>query len=182
MTNPTLVDETIGRLESLQESLGGTIRTDGSNGAGAIPPERDPVEFIEEQMDRLLAALGKIASSLPSPPTWEPPMTAWTTVEGELVVWLDVAGARPGCLEISLGEGGLIVEGRRTPPATFAEPVGVPELLFGRFRRVVALSPTFAAEKVVASVRDGILELRLPPTVRTPERRRSLPISWTATS
>ena len=103
---------------------------------------------------------------------FEPAVDVWET-DTELVVEVEVPGARSGDVEVRLDGRQLVVSGQ-LPGAP--EPRGrdlCVERPRGRFQRVVAL-PAEVAGEPVAALSAGVLEIRLP---RPAGGRRRIPVA-----
>ena len=89
--------------------------------------------------------------------------------EQALYVSADVPGVEPGNLEVSLDEGVLSVAAR-------AEQRGDAGVATEFRRRFTLREPSrYDAEQISATLRHGVLELRLPKSERS--RRRQIPVT-----
>lgn len=93
-------------------------------------------------------------------PAWEPPVDVFET-ESELVIRAAVPDVNPDDFEIALGEGGLLLTGRRRLSAEAVRgAIRQLEIPYGRLERLVALPP--GEYRVAASqYHDGCFEIRL---------------------
>ncbi len=75
----TEVEETIGRVEQLYQTLTGSPLPRSEAPYAPIPAERDPAEHVEKQLNRLLTILGELGGEVrPVPLTsWTPAMSVW---------------------------------------------------------------------------------------------------------
>src|SRR5262249_54803013 len=119
--------------------------------------EVDPASHIERQLERLLGEINGPAVSS----RWSPPLQAWEP-DGALVLAFDVPGLARDAIEVSLGSGSVIVSGERRQPWQPSARVLASELPHGRFRRVIPLPPGARVEQLNATLRDGVLEVRVP--------------------
>lgn len=90
--------------------------------------------------------------------------------EDEQAIWVsaDVPGVEPGQVEISIDEGVLSVTARTKATS------GAPAVEFAR--RFTLREPSrYDADRVTATLRHGVLELRLPKAERA--RRRQIPVT-----
>ncbi|HLU68572.1 MAG TPA: Hsp20/alpha crystallin family protein, partial [Kofleriaceae bacterium] len=126
-----------------------------------IPPERDPVEFVESQLDRLLQALGPASMAARLGP-WTPPMQVAESPE-EIRIAIDVPGVPRDAIEVTVSHHLLVVSGARAldlqGPGWRVHGAETPA---GPFRRVIALPVTADAGQMTAHLRDGVLELHIP--------------------
>jgi len=91
---------------------------------------------------------------------WHPPTDAYET-ETQFVVRMDVAGVRREDLKIILMDGYLLIRGIRrdtVPPGK--KHFYKMEITMGPFERKVPLPRNVALSEVLATYRDGILEIR----------------------
>lgn len=105
-----------------------------------------------------------------------PPMDAYRTDDGALVLRLEVPGIAPDDLEVSVNRGVLTVTGERK----LDEEVGADNWLrreraVGAFSRSVSLSETVDPSSITAEFNHGVLELRIPPAPE--ERPTRIPIA-----
>src|SRR2546426_778294 len=73
------VEETIGRMEQLYQTLTGSSLPRTEVPYSPIPAEKDPAEHVEKQLNRLLTLLGDLGGDVrPLPLTsWTPAMSVW---------------------------------------------------------------------------------------------------------
>ncbi len=163
------VDQAIRQVEQLYRSLTGQDPPAGERPFAPIPPEREPNRYVEEQMDRLLGMIGSAAPQPQSQPqfAWTPPLMVWEGAR-ESVICLELAGATRDEVEVQVAQNLLIVSGRRSQPKLDGEEyqLRVAERPLGPFRRVVMLPPTALVEQMNATMRDGLLEVRIPRATR----------------
>ena len=109
-----------------------------------------------DRLHRQFFQLGQVGRM----PAWEPPVDVFETGT-ELVVRAAVPDVNPDDFEIVLGEGGLLLAGRRRLPAEALEGgIRQLEIPYGRLDRRVGLPP--GRYRVVASrYHDGCFEIRL---------------------
>jgi HSP20 family protein len=182
----TEIDDTIGKVENLYRSLTGQEAPELKAPFAPIPAERDPVEHVQEQMERLNQLLGA-ASGQPNtqPQSWQPVLSLWETSE-ELLLSIDLPGVTRQNIEVNIQAtpqaNVLIVTGRRVAPTTTNNggklaPLRV-EHPIGVLRRVIPLPLTAKTEQITSTLQDGVLLVRIPrqpqPTASSP---RSIPIT-----
>jgi HSP20 family molecular chaperone IbpA len=167
------IDETIAASERLHEAITGTRPIAASPDApyAPIPPERDPVAHVEEQVDRLLYALsGPVA---PPARAVSPPISI--VEEGaEYLFLIDVPGVARDRLDLHVRGDTLVVAGRRAEPAGEGQKVRLAEPSFGAFRRAIRLPPDAHAKEMNARLKEGVLEIRIP---RSTGSSRSVPVA-----
>lgn len=169
------VDHAIRHVEDLYRSVTGETAPPRTED-GAIPPEREPAQYVEEQMERLASALGTLSST---ELVWargelSAPISVWED-DDRYLVYVDLPGVPRDRVHVSIrGEHVEIIAQRvdlldRSSSARlhWAERAG------RRFRRLVPLPRGAQAHEIRAEMRDGVLELRIP---RAPYAR-VIPIS-----
>jgi HSP20 family protein len=102
----------------------------------------------------------------PSPATggriWAPPVDLYETSD-DLVLTLEVPGVRDKDVSVSITGDLLSVKGERRFEHDAKEQQFLHlERVYGKFERLVQLPIPVQADKVKASYRDGVLEIRLP--------------------
>ncbi len=143
--NPS-IEQTIDRVEQLYATITGHTPPIIEGNGSRIPPETDPVRHVEDQLGRLLAALGQqlVPETSPRAP-WSPPMIAWQDDTG-----YELAIAMPGIardqIELWLEPRALVVRG---------------ELPVGRVERAVALPQSVDKSDITARLEAGLLRVRI---------------------
>jgi HSP20 family protein len=92
----------------------------------------------------------------------------------ELLVTAEVPGFSPEDLHVSMEQGSLIVRGERRDDTPEGYSVHRKERGALRFARAFALPARVEADKIKATLRNGILELRLPKAAE--ERPRTISV------
>jgi HSP20 family protein len=152
------IDETIGRVEELYQRVTGAPLP-GSEGLYApIPAERDPGEYVEEQLNRLLGMLGGWAS--PSSPAWAPPVSI-SESESEILVEADLPGVGRDQVTVTVLGSALVLAGTRPVTRGNGTQVRQNERTLGPFRRVLMLPPGMHVGDPAAQMKDGVLEIRI---------------------
>jgi HSP20 family protein len=94
--------------------------------------------------------------------SWTPSIDMYET-EKEFVLRAVLPGVNMEDVDISVIGNTLTVKGERKPPADVDdEDYEWCEVCYGDFSRSVSLSKEFQADRIRASLEDGILEIRLP--------------------
>src|SRR5258708_429001 len=105
------IDKTIGQVSHLYRAVTGREIPLSDTPYAPIPAERDPVEHVQEQMDRLLGLLnGPNGSS--NGVRWVPPITIYESAT-EVVVAVYTPGASRDRVDVHLESGVLVVAGER---------------------------------------------------------------------
>jgi len=129
------------------------------------------LERMQEEMDRLIsfARPGRTWSGYRS--NVYPPLNIYDDHES-FVVWAEVPGVEPKSIDISVAGDTLTISGERTAP-TVPEKASVHrrERNMGRFSRAFTLPDQVDSTKVVASCKNGILEIRLPRAEQARQRK-----------
>jgi HSP20 family protein len=163
------IDQTIAGVERLYRRITGRDAPEASAGAYApIPPEADAGKHVEAQLERLVATLGHEPGN-GGGPSWAPRCTLLDNGT-ELVCRADLPGVDQTHVKVSIQPGALEIDGVRTPPEGGWNQRAA-ETPCGPFRRVVPL-PVFAVvDKAAATLRDGVLEVRVPIGNRASQSR-----------
>jgi HSP20 family protein len=99
-----------------------------------------------------------------------PPVDIFEDPESITVI-ADMPGVSPGQLTIDLHEGVLTITGRAQPPARQQEISIFQEYRAGTFQRSFVLSEAVDQAKIQATLKHGILRLRLPKVERAKPRQ-----------
>lgn len=92
--------------------------------------------------------------------------------QGRFVILADLPGIEPGEIEIQMDKGVLTIKGQRTgEAATEAGLYSRSERRQGSFQRDFALPDSADAEGIVASGRNGVLEISIPKKPQASPRR-----------
>jgi len=104
--------------------------------------------------------------------TWVPTLDIYRK-EGHLVIRVDIPGVSPDALEVTVNdEGVLTIKGERKWEEDKVEALCC-ERFYGEFERLVQLPDGVDTERIEASYKDGVLELRIPyREVPKPSHRR----------
>jgi HSP20 family protein len=168
------IDDAIVQIENLYKALTGTQATSTESPYAPIPPERDPVAHVQEQVDRLLQALTTPFSQMSM--AGVPPISV-SENGTEFVVFVDVPGVARDRLDVSLRGNMLVITGERPGPGSDGHRLRVAERTFGAFRRVLRLPAEARAAEMSARLKDGVLEVRIPRTSDAPSNARNVPVA-----
>jgi HSP20 family protein len=89
----------------------------------------------------------------------------------EMVVLADVPGVDETHLDITLDKNVLTIRGTVEPPAFEGHTSLQTEYGVGDFERTFTLSDDVSREGIEASVKDGVLQLKLPKTARSARQK-----------
>jgi HSP20 family molecular chaperone IbpA len=172
------LDEAIHRVEDLYRSLTGHDAPATEAPYAPIPPERDPVEFVDAQLERLLRALPGTAPARPVA-SFAPPMTVAQSGD-ELAISVDLPGVARESVEVSITQNLLLIAGERAlqqrAGAVESWRVHASERPLGRFRRALALPPGALVDQLSAEMKDGVLEIRVPCPQPAGTEPRTIPV------
>jgi len=173
------IDDVIGQVENLYRSVTGQKVPNGDVTYAPIPPERDPVAHVQEQMDRLLSALSDplmVPRVVEAERTWVPPVSVWEG-QTELVIDVDLAGVPRDKIDVSVHGSVLLISGVRTAQPGEAHRLAMNERPMGPFRRPVLLPNGLRTADMGAQLRDGVLTVRIPREERAHVPPRAVPVS-----
>lgn len=162
------IESAIQQVERLYQSVVGQAPPPlGDEPFATIPPEREPFRFIEEQVERLNQMLGTTVQRITARAPWTPAASLWETPD-TYVLQVDLPGVPRSTLQVTLVGGTLDVMGERPPPALDGRERAAEEArtrwserMGGSFRRSVSLPEDADASDVRATLRDGVLEIRV---------------------
>lgn len=154
------IEETITSMEKLLTAVTGQNPPASDPAYAPIPAEKDPVQHVEEQIARLLSLLeGSSAVSRGGiGPGFSPPLSVWET-ESELVLRFQIPGVKREEVEVVAKDGVLTVRGQTAP--SVEERLKLAEHPVGPFRRAVILPKGLKIQEPKATMRDGLLEIRI---------------------
>lgn len=126
----------------------------------------DPVRDIQTEVNRLFDSFfGRpvtLAGALGAERLWAPVADMYETKD-DLVVSLEVPGVREKDVTVSITGDLLTVKGERKFEREIKdESYHRLERAFGKFERTIQLPMPVQSDKVKATYRDGVLEIRLP--------------------
>ena len=126
-----------------------------------------------EDMDRLFSDLFQPAPAAEAGSLWdqeEPPLNAWED-EGRFHVEVELPGFKLEDLEIFVVKNELTLRGERKDATENGRTFHRRERGTGPFARVVRLPAEVEAEKVEATLRDGVLTISLPKAAQAKPRK-----------
>jgi HSP20 family protein len=154
------LDEAIGKVSSLYRAVTGREIPLADSPYAPIPAEKDPVQHVQEQMDRLLGLLDG-GNATANSTTWAPPIVIYES-PAEFVVTIDVPGATRDNVEVHLESGMLVISGQRVTSPANGETLRHTEVRLGAFRRAVPIPAGLRTTDMTARLENGVLEVRIP--------------------
>jgi HSP20 family protein len=155
------LDEAIGQVSQLYRTVTGRDMPETDVPFAPIPAEKDPVQHVQEQVDRLVGLLNGGPSTPRAAAPWVPPIAIYESAH-EVLVALDVPGMNRDRIDVHLEAGLLVVSGQRVPSPAEGQTLRHAEARFGMFRRVVPLPPGLRTTDMSARLDRGVLEVRIP--------------------
>ena len=120
------------------------------------------VADIQTEVNRLFDSFFGRPASAAAGRAWTPPVDLYETKD-DLLLTVELPGVRDKDVTVSITGDLLSVKGdRRFEPDAKEQHLLHVERAYGTFERLVQLPMPVQADKVKASYRDGILEIRLP--------------------
>lgn len=171
------LDEAIGQVTNLYRAITGREAPVGDAVYAPIPAEKDPVQHVQEQMDRLLAVLSNpgLVAWMAMVPPWTPTISVLES-NTEVIICADLPGAPRDRIEVSVQGSVLMIGGQRPPPVPDGHQMRANERTFGLFRRAVPLPSGLRTQDLTAHLRDGVLEVRIPREAASTVGARTVPV------
>ncbi len=154
------IDHAISSVENLYRKVTGQDPPPSAESHAPMPVEKDPGQFVEEQLERLLAMLDERTGVAAGAPPWSPLLTVLED-ENEITVLAELPGVEHKDVEVLLEGNVLSLRGRRTAPWGPEKRPRLAEWLTGPFARRVLLPPTARFGEPKAQLKHGVLEVRL---------------------
>ncbi len=158
-TSAVEIDGAIAAMERLYAAATGSAPPAAEGGSAPIPVERDPAQYVGEQIDRLLATLEQ--GTAPRGGIWTPAVTILEAAD-EFIVCVDLPGVERRELEVVLQGNALDIRGRRSFAQSDGLRLRLSERPLGRFARRILLPVGATAGEPAAALREGVLEIRVP--------------------
>ncbi len=157
----TEVEETIGRMEQLYQSLTGSPLPRSETPYAPIPAERDPAEHVEKQLNRLLTLLGELGGGVQPVPltSWTPAMSVWES-HTEIRICVDLPGVVRDKVQVTAQGKILTISGNREILKNEDFRLHSSEAPIGPFRRTVFI-PGGMRDEPRAEMKEGVLEIRI---------------------
>jgi HSP20 family protein len=167
------IETTIAQVEKLYSTLTGGPAPSSETPYAPIPAEKDPMQHVEEQMSRLLEALGTARPERAAAPAWMPPLAVWES-DSEIVVCLDLPGLKREQVEVVVQGDMLTVSGVRQ--VREGHRLRTSECPLGAFRRALIIPAALRGAEPVAQMKEGVLEIRVARPAAEAARSRSVPV------
>ena len=165
MKDTETIDSAIDQVERLFRSVTGQDTPPvGEQPYATIPPEKNPEEHIQEQIDRLMEKLAEVSGSPGIGSQWAPPVSLWEGKK-EILIAMDLPSVPRESIRVAVHHGLLEIAGSRQvrPPAEGEHfQLKYIEHPYGKFRRMLPLPLGAHTDGLEARVRDGVLEIRIP--------------------
>jgi len=159
------IDSAIDQVERLFRSVTGRDTPPvGEHPYATIPPEKNPEEHVQEQIDRLMEKMAELSGRPGVGSQWMPPVALWESKDLVLVA-VDVPGVTREAIQVTVNQGLLEISGSRQirlPEEDATLELKHVEHPFGKFRRTLPLPLGARTDGLEARIRDGILEIRIP--------------------
>lgn len=101
------------------------------------------------------------ASATPGHVGFIPSVDVYEVTEG-LVIELEAPGVPAEAIRVTIGEGGLLIEGTKADPEAARKRYLRAERAFGAFRRHVVLPSDARMDAAAATLREGVLRISVP--------------------
>jgi len=139
-----------------------------------FPSSLATLSDLRHEMERVLDSFG--AGRVPwAPAAAYPALSIWDTGDA-LCVEAEVPGLRQDDLEIYAVGNELTLKGRRELPHVEKRVYHRQERAIGEFSRVITLPVEVDAERVDATLKDGVLTVRLPKAESAKPRKIALKV------
>lgn len=133
----------------------------------AIPT--DVSEQVREQLRRLLTHFEELRVVAPPPGAWLPSIDL-CELSDAILMRVELPGVEKREIRLSIFDNVLKIEGRKQRRQESSDEQGKPlrylclERSYGRFERTVVLKWPVEVDHISATLREGVLEIRLPKT------------------
>jgi len=128
-----------------------------------------PADLVEDEMERMMRRFfGRPLSSASGEGFWHPPVDIHIT-EKSVLVRIDIPGADPDKVDISIEDNRLLVRGKRIPckEAAKNEQCWYNETNRGDFHRIIDLPEYVDGDKASATSENGVLTIEMPKREET---------------
>jgi HSP20 family protein len=117
---------------------------------------------LENEMGRLFHGLAAGSSQGETPTIWSPRVDIEESKEG-YVVKAELPGIKLEDIKITVADNQLVIRGEKRREVEKDDTAyHRVERVYGAFERVFTLTKAVAADKIEATYRDGVLEVRVP--------------------
>jgi HSP20 family protein len=165
------VDEEISKLEVLYKQLTGLAPKLGPTPYAPIPPEADPVNFIQQNLQRLyqVATNSGVAAGPSVPAMTVAPRVNVFENDKEWICHIDIPGVAKSDVALNIGGGVLRLSTTRKGPGDASLKAVHCESAPCRFERAIPVPTQVKSDSVEARLEHGVLSVRLvkePAVVR----------------
>jgi len=165
MNESQSIDSAIDQVERLFRSVTGHDAPPvGEQPYATIPPEKNPEDHIQQQIDRLVEKLAEVSGNPAVGGLWKPSISLWEGKK-EVLITVDLPGVARESVQVKAGQGILEISGsRQNRPAQDGERFELKyvENPSGKFKRTIPLPLGAITDGLQAQLRNGVLELRIP--------------------
>ncbi|HMF08601.1 MAG TPA: Hsp20/alpha crystallin family protein [Thermoanaerobaculia bacterium] len=160
-TSPTAteIDRTIDRMEQFYRSVTGREAPPADTGYAPIPAEKDPAEYVEKQLGRLLQMLGATPAQA-AEPAWRPPMSVKES-DRQILIRIDLPGVSRDQVRVTTQGNVMTVSGVRPQSDDGELRLLWRERPSGPFRRAVWIPGGLGPSEPSAEMKAGVLEIRI---------------------
>ncbi|HKD10597.1 MAG TPA: Hsp20/alpha crystallin family protein [Thermoanaerobaculia bacterium] len=160
-TSPTTteIDRTIDRMEQFYRSVTGRDAPPVDTGYAPIPAEKDPAEYVEKQLGRLLQMLEGTPANA-SAPAWRPPMSV-KEGDRQILIRIDLPGVPRDQVRVTTQGNVLTVSGERAQSDDGELRLLWRERPSGPFRRTLWIPGGLGPSEPSAELKAGVLEIRI---------------------
>jgi HSP20 family molecular chaperone IbpA len=102
--------------------------------------------------------------------TFLPPTDIYETKDG-ILMFLDMPGADPSSLDVTVEGHDLSISAQVTPSSADGYTPVYAEYQEGNFERAFTLSDQVDGERIEAVFKDGVLQLKLPKVAQSPAKK-----------
>lgn len=132
-----------------------------SEASDAIRNVQRLVMRVVDELNNDVTGEGKEATSSKWPFTPPPPAADVVEEDEQLRVLVDLPGVHDNDLDLTLQGNSVVIEGERRDPHPGTTP-RKGEIHYGKFRREVLLPCEVIADNIDATLKNGVLEIKLP--------------------
>jgi HSP20 family molecular chaperone IbpA len=120
--------------------------------------------------DQTIAAPPAVAEAVNDAPTFVPPADIIETKDA-IIMLLEMAGADPGSLSVTVEKNVLTVSARSTPFSPQGYTLAYAEYRDGNYERAFSLPQAVDIDRAEATFKDGVLRLMLPKVSPSPAKK-----------
>ena len=171
----TPIEETIDGVERLYRTVTGQPAPSADEAYAPIPAERNPAEYVDQQIERLAGLLASTAA-FPHPQLARTPaMSVWEN-EQELIIYVELPGVGRDRLHVQAVGRLIHVHGHRSRPERLGACLTLAESAPGPFYRTIGMPAHARVEGLNARLTEGLLEIRVPKSRSDVNSARDVPV------